>query len=212
VLVGLARSAYRAAGGLFRKGFFTLLSAHSGTGFGVNDGTLFVTDWGVLAPAAIVIAMALGGMAGSTAGGIKALRVGLTRQGHRCTTSAGAAARAALVVTTYHSGRKRILRDQVGRSAITVLLLYVLTYLAGALVALLYGRWDVTEALFESVSAAANVGLSVGIVGPGCRLGLQVTYILQMWLGGSSSSPRSRSSATSSRSFGGGGVCCSSLP
>jgi trk system potassium uptake protein len=55
-----------------------MLSAHTGTGFGVNDGGLFVTDWGVLAPAAVVIVMALGGMAGSTAGGVKALRIGIT--------------------------------------------------------------------------------------------------------------------------------------
>jgi trk system potassium uptake protein len=71
-----------------------------------------------------------------------------------------------LVVTTYHSGRRQILRDQVARSATTILLLYGITYLAGAAVALLYGEWDITEALFESVSAAANVGLSVGIVDP----------------------------------------------
>jgi trk system potassium uptake protein len=57
------------------------------------------------------------------------------------------------------------------------------TYLAGAAVALAYGRWEFTEAMFESVSAAANVGLSVGIVGPDMPTLLQVTYILQMWLG-----------------------------
>jgi trk system potassium uptake protein len=41
----------------------------------------------------------------------------------------------------------------------------------------------VTETLFESVSAAANVGLSVGIVDPAMPNGLKVTYLLQMWLG-----------------------------
>jgi trk system potassium uptake protein len=59
----------------------------------------------------------------------------------------------------------------------------VVTYLLGAGVGLLYGRWDVTRTLFESVSAAANVGLSVGIVEPEMPAGLQFTYIVQMWLG-----------------------------
>ncbi|MFU8841012.1 MAG: TrkH family potassium uptake protein [Nitriliruptoraceae bacterium] len=184
VLVGLARSgAQTATTGLYRKGVFTLLSAHTGTGFGVTDGGLFLTDWGVLAPVAIVVAMALGGMAGSTAGGIKALRVGITAKAVAQDIRRILLPDHALVVTTYHSGRKRILRDQVARSAITVLLLYGLTYLGGAFVALLYGRWELSEALFESVSAAANVGLSVGIVDPGMPWLLQLTYILQMWVG-----------------------------
>jgi trk system potassium uptake protein len=183
-LFGLVRSgAYSDTAALFRKGFFTILSAHSGTGFAVTSGGLFVTDWGALAPAAVVGAMAFGGMAGSTAGGIKAMRIGLTIKGVQHDLRRVLQPGSALVVTTYHSGRRRILRDATARAATTVLLLYVLTYLAGAAVALAYGRWEFTEALFESVSAAANVGLSVGIVSPDMPVGLQVTYIAQMWLG-----------------------------
>jgi trk system potassium uptake protein len=184
VLAGLATSgAQTAANGLVRKGFFTLFSAHSGTGFAVTNGAAYVSDWGVLAPAAIVTAMALGGMAGSTAGGIKAIRLGLTVKGAVQDVRRLLLPESALVVASYHTGRRRILRDRTLRAATTLLLLYVATYLAGAGVGLLYGRWEVTEALFESVSAAANVGLSVGIVDPAMPAGLQVTYILQMWLG-----------------------------
>ena len=78
VLVGLGRAGtFTDPLSLLRKGVFTLVSAHSGTGFAVNAPRLFVTDWGLVAPAAIVLAMALGGMASSTAGGFKAIRVGL---------------------------------------------------------------------------------------------------------------------------------------
>ena len=183
-LFGLARSgAYTETDGLFRKGFFTMLSAHSGTGFGVSSGTLFVTDWGVLAPGAVVVVMALGGMAGSTAGGIKALRIGLTAKSVVHDLRKILMPESALVVSTYHSGRRHILRDDTARAATTVLLLYGVTYLAGAGVALVYGEWEITEALFESVSAAANVGLSVGIVSPDMPRLLQLTYMVQMWLG-----------------------------
>lgn len=183
-LYGLGRSgAYTDTAGLFRKGFFTMLSAHSGTGYGVTSGTLYVTDWGTLAPAAIVIVMAFGGMAGSTTGGIKAIRLGLVIKGLVHDVRRVLLPESALVVTTYHSGRRQVLRTPVLRAATTVLLLYFLTYLAGAMVGLLYGGWDITETLFESVSAAANVGLSVGIVAPDMPVALQVTYLVQMWLG-----------------------------
>jgi trk system potassium uptake protein len=183
-LYGLAASgAYTEVPGLFRKGFFTVISAHSGTGFGVTSGTLLLSDWGVLAPSAIVVAMALGGMAGSTAGGIKAIRIGITFKGLVQDIRRLLLPESALNVASYHSGRRRILRSEVLRSATAVLLLYAGTYLAGGLIGLLYGEWDITETLFESVSAAANVGLSVGIVSPDMPRGLQVTYIAQMWLG-----------------------------
>jgi trk system potassium uptake protein len=168
---------------LYRKGLFTLLSAHSGTGFAVTNGSVFVSDWGVLAPAALVVMMALGGMAGSTAGGIKAIRLGLTLKGLVQDVRRLLLPEAALQVSTYHSTQRRILRGPALRAATAVLMLYVVTYLLGAGVGLLYGRWDVTRTLFESVSAAANVGLSVGIVEPEMPAGLQFTYIVQMWLG-----------------------------
>ena len=183
-LYGLATSgAYAEASGLFRKGFFTVISAHSGTGFGVASGTLFLSDWGVLAPSAIVIAMALGGMAGSTAGGIKAIRIGVTFTGLVQDIRRLLLPESALSVASYHSGRRRVLRSEVLRSSTAILLLYAVTYLSGGLIGLLYGEWDITATLFESVSAAANVGLSVGIVDPNMPRGLQVTYIAQMWLG-----------------------------
>lgn len=39
------------------------------------------------------------------------------------------------------------------------------------------------HALFESVSAGASVGLSVGVTAPSMPALLKLTYILQMWAG-----------------------------
>jgi trk system potassium uptake protein len=174
---------YLDAGGLVRKGAFTVLSAHSGTGFAVTSGTLLVTDWAPLAVVAVLVAMGLGGMAGSTAGGIKAIRVAVGVKGVLHDIRRLLLPESAMVMTTYHAGRDRILRDRDVRGAMTILLLYLATYLVGAAVALATGPWTATEALFESVSAAANVGLSVGITAPEMPTALQVTYLLQMWLG-----------------------------
>jgi trk system potassium uptake protein TrkH len=61
-------------------------------------------------------------------------------------------------------------------------LLYVALYLLGAGIGLAYGI-PLQESLFESVSASANVGLSVGVTDPTKPVLLKLTYMLQMWAG-----------------------------
>ncbi|MPZ73455.1 MAG: hypothetical protein GEU74_09520 [Nitriliruptorales bacterium] len=181
--VGLLRAGtYDSVNPLMRRAFFQVVSAHTGTGFSNIPGRLFVTDWGLLAPAAVVLAMGLGAMAGSTAGGIKLIRLGLvakaiSEQMRRLTLP-----RSAVTIQTYHSGTRQVLSDQVVRSALTILLLYLVLYLFGAAVGLFYG-YTFDQAMFESTSAAAAVGLSIGIVGPTMPVWLKITYILQMWIG-----------------------------
>lgn len=179
----LAVGTFTGPGPLWRRGVFTAVSAHTGTGYAVGEGALLRSDWGMLAPALVVVAMAFGGMAGSTTGGFKALRIGLAVKGFLRDARRLLLPESALVVMTYHRGRTRILTSEELQAATSILLLYAVTFLGGALVALGYDRWDGAEAVFESVSATANVGLSVGIVGPGMPVGLQLTYLLQMWLG-----------------------------
>lgn len=184
VSFGLLRAGtYSSAEALFRKGFFTLASAVSSTGHQVNAGQTYLTDWGILAPAALVGAMAIGGMASSTAGGIKALRVGIAFKTLVHDIRRILRPEAALVVTTYHVGRRRILRDDVARGATTILLLFVMTYLVGAMAGMLYGQFDITETMFESVSVGSNIGISIGIVSPDMPKGLMLVYTIQMWLG-----------------------------
>jgi trk system potassium uptake protein len=185
VCYGLVRSGtYDTTSALVRKGLFTLVSSISSAGHQVNVGDTYLTDWGALAPAAIVVTMAIGGMASSTAGGIKAIRVGITAKALLQDIRRILQPEAALVLTTYETGgRRQVLRDRTVRAATAVLLLFTVTYLLGALIGLAYGQYDITQTLFESVSAAANMGLSIGVTSPEMPNGLMVTYLVQMWLG-----------------------------
>ena len=63
-----------------------------------------------------------------------------------------------------------------------VSLLYVGLYLFGAAVGVAHG-YGLQESLFESVSASANVGLSVGITAPSMPTLMKVVMTLQMWVG-----------------------------
>lgn len=174
---------YHSAEAVFRRGIFTLVSAVTSTGHQVNAGPTYASDWGALAPAAIVAAMAIGGMASSTAGGIKAIRVGIAFKTVVHDVRRILLPESAVVRTSYHAGRRQLLSDATARAAITVLLLFVTTHLLGAVVGLAYGRYDLTETLFEAVSVGSNIGISIGVVDPSMPRGLQATYIVMMWLG-----------------------------
>lgn len=183
VVFGLVRAGtFDSVDSLYRKGIMTLVSAHTGTGFAFNAGALYESDWGLIAPAGIVIAMALGGMASSTAGGMKAMRVGLAAKSLARDIRRSIMPDAAVVMSGYTGKRRQVLRDGVVRPAVTILVLYMLMYLGGAAVGVFYG-FDLTTALFESTSAAANVGLTSGLLAPDNPLPLKTVYWVQMWLG-----------------------------
>jgi trk system potassium uptake protein len=180
--VGLARVGLSDFGPLFRHGFFHAISAHTTTGLATVPGRLYVTDWGVMAPAMLVVAMALGGMAGSTAGGIKSLRVGLILKALRRDIRRMLLPEHAVVVEHYHAGSRKVLRNPQVTNAVVVLLLWLLLYLVGTLVGLFYG-YDIQSALFDSTAAASSGGLSVGVARPDMETPLKIVYIAQMVLG-----------------------------
>jgi trk system potassium uptake protein TrkH len=180
--IGLAvLGIYSSVAGLTRQGIFHVLSAHTGTGFATVP-TSELARWGGLAFGGIAIAMALGGMASSTAGGVKSLRVGLTLKVFKDQIKQVLLPEHAVVSHAYYQGGRKRLTGEVGQAVMVVSLLYVALFLLGTGVALAYGH-PLQQALFESVSAGANVGLSVGITEPGMPVLLEITYIVGMWLG-----------------------------
>jgi trk system potassium uptake protein TrkH len=181
-LVGLATlGLYRTVPSLARQGLFHVLSAHTGTGFSTVPSSELVA-WGGLAFVGVVVAMGLGGMASSTAGGVKALRVGLALKLLKDHVKAVMLPDRAVVSQAYYQGGRKRLTPPLAQAVLVVTLLYVVMYIIGAVVALAYG-YSLQQALFESISASANVGLSVGVTDPSMPVLLEITYILQMWLG-----------------------------
>ena len=143
---------------------------------------MFVTDWGRIAPAALLMALALGGMASSTAGGVKGIRVGLAAKSVSRDVRRAIQPDAAVVAVTYTQRHRRRITDAPVRSAITILVLYLLLFITGALVGVFYGV-PFDQALFESTSASVNGGMSVGVLTPDTPLPMKLTYTAQMWLG-----------------------------
>lgn len=168
--------------GMWRKGIYHIFSAHSGTGHQAVYANQWETDLGPAVMAAVIIAMAAGGAVCSTAGGIKALRLGvifrsLVQQVKQALQPSSSASR-----THYHHLRQQLLTPEVTATAAMIFIMYAVTYLTGGFIGTLYG-FDLSQSMFESVSATANVGLTAGITSVGMPAALKLLYMFQMWAG-----------------------------
>lgn len=185
MLMGLGLAAttlYSGPGEIIRKGIYHLFSASSGTG----QQSLYPAQWthgfGGLGFVAILLAMAFGGMASSTAGGIKMFRIGVTVKGLLWRVRQSIAPQSAMVNESIHQFTKVPLTAELFSNVLLIFLLYIVTYITGGVIGMMYG-YPPAEAIFESISAAANVGLSTGITTPAMPTGLKIVYIVEMWAG-----------------------------
>lgn len=126
--------------------------------------------------------MAVGACSGSTAGGIKVNRFGILAKSVLTTIKETLSPDSARVVVSYNHIGRRTLRPELVREATTVLVLYGVTYVVGALVGIAHG-YDASQAIFESVAMASNGGITSGIVVPGMSRSLELFYLFEMWAG-----------------------------
>ena len=167
---------------MFRKVFYQIMSGHTTTGFSTIYSRAFVTHWGPLAMLATVAAMAIGASACSTAGGIKGLRIGITTKTFLLSIKEMVSPDSAAVVARYHHIRDTVLTDAAARSALTITTAFLTMYGLITILGVMAG-YPLAEAAFEGVSAASNTGLSCGVAAPGMPQGLELAYVLAMWLG-----------------------------
>ncbi|MDP1809084.1 MAG: TrkH family potassium uptake protein [Actinomycetota bacterium] len=166
----------------FRKAFYQIASGHTTTGFMTIYSRQFVRQWGVLAMIATTIAMAIGGSAASTAGGFKGMRMGIIAKSFLADIRRLMLPESSVIVKKIHHVKDTVLSDDQVRAAMAIVLAYIFIYLTGAVLGALY-RYPFVEALFESVSAGSNSGLSVGITAPSMPTALKVYYIFAEWAG-----------------------------
>ena len=183
--LGLARAGvHDTVQGFVGQGLFTMIAAHTTTGMSAVPPQVIATGWGDLAPAALVAAMAVGGMSGSLSGGVGTLRVGLIAKGLVRDVRQLLLPESALVIERYHQRRTHRLTDQHVRASATILLLFMAAVFGGAVVELsTTSSGTLPEALFSATSAVSTTGLSVGFVGTSTPDIAIVTSGLLMWFG-----------------------------
>ena len=165
-----------------RRGLFMIFAAFTTTGF-QNITTSQLTDaFSSGAFLVLAILMAVGACSGSTTGGIKIQRFGILVKSIISTLKEALAPDTARVVTSYQHIGRRPVTPQLVREATTVLILYGVTYIVGALAGVASG-YEASQAIFESVAMASNGGITSGIVVPGMAWPLELFYIFEMWAG-----------------------------
>jgi len=165
-----------------RESAFQMVSSITCTGFQTaNLGT-----WSPTGKLLLAVAMFIGGAAGSTAGGIKVMRMLILLKGVQWRFRKIVSARQAIV--PFRLGDSTIDESQVGQrledaSLITFLWL---VFLGLGIVVLLHTvppEYTLSDVIFEVASAQGNVGLSVGITHPTMSLASKLTLCFNMWIG-----------------------------
>ena len=167
---------------MIRRGLFMVVSAFSTTGFQNVTTNQLTTVFSSGAFLALALIAAVGGSAGSTAGGVRLHRVGIIFKSIVSTVKEAVSPSSARVVVSYNHLGRRVLSSDAVKEAMTMFVLFVITYSVGALVGIAHG-YEASQAIMESVSMTSNGGIITGIVTPGMSPSLEAFYIFQMWAG-----------------------------
>ncbi len=164
-----------------RHSLFQVVSALTGTGFSTTD----LRSWLGFPPGIFVLSilMLLGGCMDSTSGGIKQYRITVLLKALVLSVKKFTLPRNAVIqVEIWKGNNKRYLDDNLIREAFLVSSLYVISFIIGTVILILYG-YRISEAVFEFASALAGVGLSIGITNYSMPDGVLWTLISGMFLG-----------------------------
>ena len=167
---------------LLRRSVYMVISGFSTVGFMVVTPSQLTGMISSGAFLTLAVLMAIGGMSGSTSGGIKIQRIAMIAKSILMEVKSTLAPDSArVVVSYYHLGRRPVTSGLI-REAMTVASLYAITYIIGALVAIAHG-YEASQAIFDSISMASNGGLTSGVVAPGMPASLELFFIFEMWAG-----------------------------
>lgn len=155
--------------------FIQAASAQTTTGFS----TLELSGLDPAAKLVLILSMAVGGGVGSTAGGIKLLRLLILIRMIQLLVLRAQVPRHAVIQPAL--GGRALDAHQI-EHALVLILLYVLLILGSWLIFLAAG-YPAIDALFEVVSAVATVGLSTGITSPELAPGLKLLLSIDMLAG-----------------------------
>jgi trk system potassium uptake protein TrkH len=173
----------QSVGDPIREGIFQFVSATSTTGWQTsdigswNDSAIMVVVWG---------AMFVGGATGATVGGIKLIRAYILFR------AATWRIRRAFVppeaIVPFRIGERvvpaRDIQREIADAAVFTFLWLVILIAAVVVTGLFVGsEFTLADVLFEAMSVQSTTGLSAGITSPDMPVVVEITYIVQMWIG-----------------------------
>ncbi len=127
----------------------------------------------------LFILMGIGGSSGSTAGGLKLVRV-LTALKSININIRDIISPEGRVITSKIAGRK--LKDKEIKESTTFITIYIMFIAVVWFILVLYGA-DPLNALFDTISAQSNNGLTTGIIIIDLPIAIKIALIFEMWIG-----------------------------
>lgn len=164
----------------FRQGFFSCVTAMTTTGFSICD----FTTWPAASLGVLIVVMLVGGGFGSTAGGLKLrrayvmLRVMVQDVRRRVLPSS----RVEPMYFTTAQGRNKIDPALVSNT-MSMFVMYILTYILGAVGMCMTSGASLQDCLFEFASAFSSAGVSVGVTSASASSGTLIIEMIGMLLG-----------------------------
>ncbi|MBE0636215.1 TrkH family potassium uptake protein [Candidatus Bipolaricaulota bacterium] len=165
-----------------RESAFQMVSSITCTGFQTAD----VAAWTPTGKLLLATAMFIGGAAGSTAGGIKVMRMLILMKGVQWRFRKIVSPRQAIV--PFRLGTSIVDESKVGQRLEDASLITFLwfVFLGVGIIVLLHvvpPEYTLSDVVFEVASAQGNVGLSVGITHPTMSLAGKLILCFNMWIG-----------------------------
>lgn len=182
-LLGVVLRRSLATSQAFRTAAFQFVSAMTCTGFQTAD----ISRWTEAGKFLLTVGMVIGGAAGSTAGGLKVMRLAILVRS--CAWQVRRLLAPWDAVIPCRLGSEPLTEEQVHRrvsQAAALLFLWIGFLALGTfLLAQLYSgeNFSLADLLFEVASAQSNVGLSVGITHPAMPTLAKLLLSFHMWVG-----------------------------
>ncbi|MCI2425657.1 TrkH family potassium uptake protein [Candidatus Acetothermia bacterium] len=182
ILLTLEKSFTMSSDSALRQSAFQFISAITCTGFQTAE----IGLWSTTAQLLLVGGMFIGGAAGSTAGGIKIMRMLIMVKGVQWRLRKIIAPRKAIV--PFRIGSTKIDEADAGHrleDASLIIFLWMIFLVVGVFVLLqtVPPHFTLSKVIFEVVSAQSNVGLTTGITHPEMASLSKLMLSFNMWIG-----------------------------
>ncbi|ADB57424.1 TrkH family potassium uptake protein [Archaeoglobus profundus] len=163
----------------FRYSFFQVASIITTTGYTTTD----FDKWGSGAKMLLLIAMFIGGCSGSTAGGMKVIRLYIMSK-YAISQVVKSAEPKVVRIIKYGD---RALRSDIVESVVAFFVLYIFIFTISSLIIALHG-YDIVTSLSATAACLGNVGPGMGLAGASETYShfpwtIKILLCLDMWIG-----------------------------
>ena len=163
-----------------RCAVFNCISAMSTTGYATSD----FSTWPAISQGILIILMYIGGGVGSTAGGIKLIRIYVLMKVTWTDLKKRISSDRRIFVSSYRRAQgEMFIETPMIKEVVSFTLMYIFVSLIGTLALSYAANCSFTEALFDFVSSEGGVGLTSGITGVHSSNATLIVEIIGMVLG-----------------------------